>query len=148
MRGRWIFKNCVSSWVFTSMSMCQFQKVCSLQVFPSDPNRHMIYIYTYFNHHHTHIQHIPNLMILQPHWTCWWFQGRNLWNLWPWHWLCHLPSGAKAQMVGMHPRKLTWNLKMMVFHRNLLFRGDFFSGSMLVFGEAIKILGYLDDIWE
>ena len=75
-----------------------------------------IFIYSiYIYHHHTHIQHIPNLMILQPHWTCWWFQGRNLWNLWPWHWLCHLPSGAKAQMVGMHPRKLTWNLKMMGF---------------------------------
>ena len=30
-------------------------------------------------------------------------------------------------------RKLTWNLKMMGFNRNLLFQGSF-SGSMLVFG--------------
>ena len=26
----------------------------------------------------------------------------------------------------LHPRKLTWNLKMMVFHRNLLFQGFIF----------------------
>ena len=33
----------------------------------------------------------------------------------------------------LHLRKLTWNLKMMVFNRNLLFQGSF-SGSMLVSG--------------
>ena len=26
-----------------------------------------------------------------------------------------------CKQVHLHPRKLTWNLKMMVFHRNLLF---------------------------
>ena len=51
--------------------------------------------------------------------------------------------------MNLHPRKLTWNLKMMVFHRNLLFYRGSFSGSMLVFGGVPrkasnkKILGCL-----
>ena len=79
MWGRWIFKTCVSSWVFTSMSMCQFQKVCSLQVFSSDSNSGMICFFIYninrilFIFIYIYITiipiYIPNLMILQPHWN-------------------------------------------------------------------------------
>ena len=39
----------------------------------------------------------------------------------------------------IHPRKLTWNLKMMVFHRNLLFQGFIFRFHVSFRGCIIKI---------
>ena len=32
----------------------------------------------------------------------------------------------KADKVEIHPKKLTWNLEMMVSNRNLLFQGSIF----------------------
>ena len=40
--------------------------------------------------------------------------------------LCSLQQTRFVFYNALHPRKLTWNLKMMVFHRNLLFQGFIF----------------------
>ena len=54
---------------------------------------------------------------------------------------------VKSLTGTLPPRKLTWNLKMMVFNRNLLFQGSF-SGSMLAFGGVTRFNqgpSYLED---
>ena len=51
----------------------------------------------------------------------------------------------RAGWLLIHPRKLTWNLKMMVFIGISCSRGSF-SGSMLVFGGVIAIVRMLKNL--
>ena len=44
----------------------------------------------------------------------------HVWFIWDWN------RGWEGFTQDIHPRKLTWNLRMMVFHRNLLFEGFIF----------------------
>ena len=41
-------------------------------------------------------------------------------------WSCQVPETSSNRFFGVPPRKLTWNLKMMVSNRNLLFQGFIF----------------------
>ena len=56
--------------------------------------------------------------------------------------LIHWYTQANPQLtLVLPPKKLTWNLKMMVFNRNPLFQGSF-SGSMLVFGGVTLFFSF------
>jgi len=46
-------------------------------------------------------------------------------------------TGTGDKLIDTPPRKLTWNLKMIVLKRNFLFQG-LFSGSMLGFGGVYE----------
>ena len=93
MWGLWIFKLCF----FLGQLQCQCvnsKKVYSLQVFSPDSCRY-IYIRIYKNNHTTYTStYYPSWWYTDPTAESLGFQGRNLWNLWPWHWLRHLRSGA------------------------------------------------------
>ena len=49
--------------------------------------------------------------------------------------------GMKIDETSLHPRKLTWNLKMMVSNRNLLFQGLIFRFYVKLRGSRLKHSG-------
>ena len=59
-------------------------------------------------------------------WAAGWFRGGESESVWCDGFGMCFGGYGEGEWNVLHPRKLTWNLKMMVFNRNLLFQGLIF----------------------